>query len=228
MSNKFFEIYDGRTNFWQWDTKQKLIVLDKRVTEVRFSNQNMKHSKVRPVYTDNDGVRICNIPDVLLQLPKNLIAYACVEQENGYGSTVNTVKFAVRREQKPVDYTCEQEDIIEGILMKLGMLEALRREVKAGTKEFIKFENESAADAWIVDNGQSGDIILILSDAGWIPYMIEDDNARSPICDCDGNMIIIDPIDDDNDSSEEIDPDEVKFQIWDGGDAFGVYFQRFL
>lgn len=50
-------IDDGRTNFWQWDTKQKLIVLDDSITEVRFSNRNMEHSKRRPVYTDNDGLR---------------------------------------------------------------------------------------------------------------------------------------------------------------------------
>ena len=50
MSQNIFKIYDGRTNFWQWDTKQKLIVLDDCITEVRFSNRDMEHSK--PVTDD--------------------------------------------------------------------------------------------------------------------------------------------------------------------------------
>ena len=54
MPQNIFKIYDGRTNFWQWDTKQKLIVLDDRITEVRFSNRNMEHSKRRIVYKDNE------------------------------------------------------------------------------------------------------------------------------------------------------------------------------
>ena len=45
MPQNIFKIYDGRTHFWQWDTGQKLIVLDESVTEVHFSNRNMEHSK---------------------------------------------------------------------------------------------------------------------------------------------------------------------------------------
>lgn len=57
VPQNIFTIYDGRTNFWQWGTKQKIIVLDDSITEVRFSNRNMEHSKRCPVYTDNDGLR---------------------------------------------------------------------------------------------------------------------------------------------------------------------------
>ena len=104
MPTSMFKIYDGRTSFWQWDTKQKLIVLDESVTEVHFSNRNMEHSKRRPVYTDKDGVRICNVPDMLLQLPKNLIAYACIKNDDGTCSTVKAVKLAVYRQPITTDY----------------------------------------------------------------------------------------------------------------------------
>ena len=70
MPQNIFKIYDGRTNFWQWDTGQKLIVLDDSVTEVHFSNRDMEHSKRKQVYKDKDGVRVVHIPDLLLQLPK--------------------------------------------------------------------------------------------------------------------------------------------------------------
>ena len=75
MQKNVFKIYDGRTNFWQWDKKQKLIVLDDNVTEVHFSNRNMTHSIKRAVYEDGNGNRVCNVPDDLLKIPRNLVAY---------------------------------------------------------------------------------------------------------------------------------------------------------
>lgn len=120
MPQNIFKIYDGRTNFWQWDTKQRLIVLDDRVTEVRFSNRDMEHSKRREVYLDN-GIRVCNIPDVLLQLPKNLIAYACTKAENGAISTIKSVKFAVMKQPIPTDYVCEQDEEIEERLAEIDI-----------------------------------------------------------------------------------------------------------
>lgn len=121
MPQNIFKIYDGRTNFWQWDTKQKLIVLDDRITEVRFSNRNMEHSKRRDVYVDSNGVRICNVPDILLQLPKNLIAYACIDGENGAMSTVKSVKFAVMRQPIPANYICEQDEDLEERLTEIDI-----------------------------------------------------------------------------------------------------------
>ena len=139
VAQNIFKIFDGRTNFWQWDTKQKLIVLDNTITEVRFSNRNMEHSKRRPVYTNSEGLRICNVPDILLQLPKNLIAYACVKEEDGTCRTVKAVKFAVYRQPIPTDYICEQDAVIEDILMRIELLENLLKDVENGKKELIKF-----------------------------------------------------------------------------------------
>ena len=78
MITPLFKIYGGRTNFWQWDTGQKLIVLDENVTQVHFSNRDMSHSIKRDVY-DYEGMRVCNVPDIILQLPRNLVAYAYIE-----------------------------------------------------------------------------------------------------------------------------------------------------
>ena len=44
MSKNIFKIYDGRTNFWQWDTNQRLIVLDEDVDQVHYSNRNMNYT----------------------------------------------------------------------------------------------------------------------------------------------------------------------------------------
>jgi hypothetical protein len=218
VSQNIFKIFDGRTNFWQWDTKQKLIVLDERITEVRFSNRDMEHSKRRPVYTDNDGVRICNVPDILLQLPKNLIAYACIKNEDGSCSTVKSVKFAVQRQPIPTDYVCEQDAVIEDVLMRLETLESLLKDVEAGTKQFTKFTNMVDAAKWAVESGEPGDIVVIKLDIGWVPHVIEEDKSLSPVCDCDGNEVIMNF---DGDDANGLDETE-EFYIWDGGSAAGL------
>ena len=218
MSQNIFKIYDGRTNFWQWDTRQKLIVLDDSITEVRFSNRNMEHSKRRPVYTDKDGLRICNVPDLLLQLPKNLIAYACVKGDDGCCRTVKAVRFAVYRQPIPTDYVCEQDAVIEDILIRIELLESLLKDVQDGKKELIKFTNMVDAAKWAVEEGIPGDIVVIKMEEGWVAHVVEDDKSLSPICDCDGNQVIVNVIDGgDMDGYTE----EEGFQIWDGGGAAG-------
>ena len=214
VAQNIFKIFDGRTNFWQWDTKQKLIVLDDSITEVRFSNRNMEHSKRRPVYTNKDGVRICNVPDILLQLTKNLIAYACIKEDDGSCRTVKAVKFAVFQQPIPTDYVCEQDAVIEDILVRLELLENLLKDVESGKKELIKFGNIVDAVNWAVDNGDPGDIVVIKLDEGWVAHVVEDNHSLSPICDCDGNMIVID-----GDDSDGINEGIEDFTIWDGGAA---------
>lgn len=120
MPQNVFKIYDGRTNFWQWDTKQKLIVLDEIVTEVHFSNRDMSHSITRQVY-EKDGMRMCNVPDIILQLPRNLVAYAYAD-----GATIKSVKFAVIKRPIPDGYVMEQEEDIDEKLTQIDIkLDAL-------------------------------------------------------------------------------------------------------
>jgi hypothetical protein len=177
----------------------------------------MEHSKRRPVY-DKDGVRICNVPDLLLQLPKNLIAYACIKNDDGTCSTVKAVKFAVNRQPIPTDYVCEQDNIVEDILVRLELLESLLKDVESGKQQFIKFTNIIDAAQWARDDGKSGDIVVVKLDAGWVPHVIEDDKSLSPICDCDGDDIILDFDGNDSNGYEE---DEA-YTVWDGGSAAGI------
>ena len=221
MPQNIFKIADGRTSFWQWDTKQKLIVLDERITEVRFSNRNMEHSKRRPVYTDKNGLRVCNVPDLLLQLPKNLIAYACIKNEDGSCSTLKAVKFAVNKQPIPTDYICEQDTVIEDILVKLELLETLIKDISSGNKDWIKFTNMVDAARWAVESGTPGDIIVIRLDEGWVPHVVEDDKSLSPICNCEGEMVVIDIYD--GGDADGYDEDEMTVvQIYDGGGAAGI------
>lgn len=189
MQKRIFQIYDGRNNFWQWDTKQKLIILDDSITEVRFSNRNMEHSKRRIVYTDNDGKRVCNVPDLLLQLPKNLVAYACIKRDDGSISTIKSVKFAVARQPIPSDYICEQDAAVEAILDRLEILEDFIKDIETGNQELKKFDNMVDAEEWATEDGAAGNIVVVYIEDKWVPHVVEDDLSLSPICDCSGEVM---------------------------------------
>lgn len=102
-----FKIYDGRTNFWQWDLNQKLIVLDQNVTEVHFTNRNLTHSVPKRVYEYKEK-RVCDVPNDLLQIPRNLVAYAYAD-----GAVIKMVKFAVAKRPMPSDYIEDKNDGID-------------------------------------------------------------------------------------------------------------------
>ena len=223
MAKNIFKIYDGRTSFWQWDTGQKLIVLDDTVSEVHFSNRNMEHSKRKTVYTDRDGVRVCNVPDLLLQLPKNLIAYAYAKDGTA-SRTLKSVKFAVIQRPIPTDYVCGQDDAVEEILIRLELLETLMKDVETGNQKLIKFNNMVDAAMWATESGEAGNIIVIKLDIGWVPHIIEDDKSLTPICNCDGEEVtlVFDGDDADGHAKEDIESDEELIQYFDGGSAAGI------
>lgn len=213
MPQNIFKIYDGRTSFWQWDTKQKLIVLDDTITEVHFSNRDMSHSIPKQVY-EKDGMRVCNVPDILLQLPRNLVAYAYAD-----GATVKSVKFAVIKRPIPDGYVTDQTEEIDEINQRLELLEAMLKDIEHGNQELKKFETIEEAKSWAQANKSIGAIIVIHIDSKWIAHIVEDDYSISPICDCNGQMVEVN-IFDGGDGDGHEDADEV--QIWDGGGAAGI------
>lgn len=215
MPQNIFKIYDGRTSFWQWDTKQKLIVLDETITEVHFSNRDMNHSITKQVY-EKDGIRLCNIPDVILQLPRNLIAYAYAD-----GATVKSVKFAVIKRPIPDGYVMDQTDDIDEINQRLDLLESMLKDIEVGKQELNKFNTIEEAAIWAQENKKPGTIIAVRVDSKWIAHIVEDDYSVTPICNCNGEMVevnIFDGGDGDGYSEEEL----VEIQVWDGGGAAGL------
>lgn len=129
VRNNIFRIYDGRNYFWQWDTNQKLIVLDETVDEVHFSNRDMTHAISKDVFTDKDGKRVCYIPDILLTLPKNLIAAAIVTDNNA-NKTLKQVKFAVQKRAIPSDYVVSDDVQSEDIADRLNIVEELVEDMR--------------------------------------------------------------------------------------------------
>lgn len=158
---KIFKIYDGKTNFWQWEKSQKLIVLDDSITDVRFSSKDLNYAIPAKVY-DAEGMRLCDVPDILLQFPKNLLVYA-----RANNTTVALVKYAVAKCKNP-----EGNNVV----------------VPDNTGKVPKFENTLDATAWAKANGKFGIIVTIKVNGQWVAHIIEDDYSVTPICDCDENV----------------------------------------
>lgn len=217
MPTSMFKIYDGRTSFWQWDTKQKLIVLDDSVTEVHFSNRNMEHSITRDVY-ELEGKRVCNVPDIILQLPRNLVAYACAD-----GKTLKSVKFAVIKRPIPDDYVMEKEEQVDDIERRLDILEAVLKDIAQNgtTNQLGKFTTIDEAEAWAKESKESGSVVVIRIEGKWIAHIVEDDYTVTPICDCNGQMVAID-IYDGGDADGYNEEEQIEVTIWDGGNAAGI------
>lgn len=99
------KIYDGRNEFYQWDLDQKLIVNDPDITEVHYCNQTDDCSLVCEVY-EEDGQRLVNVPNILLQeaFPIRAYAYAgcCTKQ---------SVVFTVKHRSKPADYVYTETEV---------------------------------------------------------------------------------------------------------------------
>ena len=101
-----FLIENGREHFYQWDLNQRLIITDETVTEVHFCNRTDSCSLVCEVYTE-DGVRLVNVPNVLLMNAWLINAYAYC---NGCYTKESAV-FKVKARTKPADYAYTETEV---------------------------------------------------------------------------------------------------------------------
>lgn len=102
-----FRILNERTNFYQWDLDQKLILEDSTITEVHFSNGLEAIALVCAVY-ELDGKKLVNVPNVLLQNSVDIKAYAyCNEQYTKQSCILKVIP-----RSKPADYVYTETDVI--------------------------------------------------------------------------------------------------------------------
>lgn len=100
-----FSIMGEREDFYQWDLNQKLIIGDASVSEVHFCNKTSDCSLVVPVYEEN-GLRIANVPNIILQSRWDVIAYAYVDDH-----TKAEAHFKIRPRTKPSDYVYTETEV---------------------------------------------------------------------------------------------------------------------
>lgn len=100
-----FEIYDGKTDFTQWDINQKLIVKDQTIKEVHFSNDFAETALICVPY-EIDGLLVVDVPNILLQEAMRIYVHAfcgeCVRAAANY---------EVKPRVKPSDYVYTETEV---------------------------------------------------------------------------------------------------------------------
>lgn len=138
---------NGRQLFYQWDLNQRLIVEDDAITQVHFSQFPMSTSLISEVFTEN-GVRLVNVPNVLLQQARTINAYAYL---NEY--TKSETQFNVVRKAKPDNYVYTEAEILryENLESRIKELE----ENGVGGAGTAGADGKSAYQIWL-DEGNAG------------------------------------------------------------------------
>lgn len=114
-----FKIYDGRSQFYQWDIDRKLIVEDATINEVHFCNRTDECSLICEVY-ELDGLRVADVPNILLQDNWRINVYA---YDTNY--TKHCEVFEVVKRSKPADYVYTETEIknYDELLVRLDEIE---------------------------------------------------------------------------------------------------------
>lgn len=99
------KIYGDKTEFYQWDLDQKLIVEDPTINEVHFCNQTADCSLVCEVYKEGEQ-RLVNVPNILLQNNYPIKAYAYCDCATTYKQTFNVIM-----RSKPADYAYTETEV---------------------------------------------------------------------------------------------------------------------
>lgn len=138
-----FTIYNKRKQFWQWDTGQRLIVNAGECSEVHFCNGMGDCSLVCEVY-EEDGLRLVNVPNILLWVPKAIKAFVYICDEDDHHTEVQQI-FPVFPRSKPEDYVYTETEVksYEALSARIDELE------KNGVSEA---QIKAAVDKYLEDN----------------------------------------------------------------------------
>lgn len=104
-----FKIYENRAELWQWDLNQKLIVDSVSVNEVHFCDGINSQALVCQVY-DLDGLRVVDIPNIMLQDNCDLNVYAFVAAADG-SYTKHREIITVNKRSRPADYVYTETQV---------------------------------------------------------------------------------------------------------------------
>lgn len=135
-----FSLYNKRSHFWQWDVGQKIIIASGVCSEVHFHNGTGDCSLVCEVYEEN-GLRLANVPNILLQDTKaiKVYAYVCYDEEH---YTEEQETFIVLPRPKPDNYVYTETEILD-----YRRYEAIARELNAESKEAAERATKAAETA---------------------------------------------------------------------------------
>lgn len=105
-----FKIYKGGEYFYQWDIGQRLVVEDETIIKVHFCNRTGDCALSCSVY-EEDGLRLVNVPNILLQSTNNVRVYGCIEEGDDICFAKEMQIFRVIARNKPEEYVYTEDDI---------------------------------------------------------------------------------------------------------------------
>lgn len=102
------KLKNGKTEFWQWDRGQVLIIDEFPAgTSVHFSNKNSEIAVVSKTNNNFEAV----VPDILLQSPESIYVYIYIENDSGTDYTKRSYCYVVHPRPRPADYVYTPEEI---------------------------------------------------------------------------------------------------------------------
>lgn len=104
------KILGDSPGFWQWDTGQKLVVEDDGMcNEVHFCNTLSTEAMVLSI-KEQDGLRVVDVPNILLQQASMLMAYLYRYDTDG-SETCCVYRFSVIPRPKPANYVYTETEV---------------------------------------------------------------------------------------------------------------------
>ena len=107
---KILRLSNDDKHFYQWDTERKLIVNDNTCDKVYFSNDDMEMALTCNIY-EVDGVRMVNVPNIILQDAKPLKVHLSMVDNDGRLTTYYEA-FHVAPRKKPNGYVYTETEVL--------------------------------------------------------------------------------------------------------------------
>ena len=148
-----FKIYDGRTEFFQWDQDRKLVIADPAIDEVHFCNKTDDCSLVCEVY-EEEGLRLVNVPNILLQTDWDIRVYGYC----GNCYTKQSARFKVNARTRPADYVYTETEV--------KRWEDLEKRINDTIDEFEEAKENGYFDGTPVEHQWIGTTLVITSASG--------------------------------------------------------------
>ena len=105
-----FKIYKGGEYFYQWDIGQRLLIEDETIKKVHFCNRTGDCALACSVY-EEDGLRLVNVPNILLQSTNNIRVYGCIEESEEICFAKEMQIFRVIARNKPEEYVYTEDEL---------------------------------------------------------------------------------------------------------------------
>ena len=123
-----FNLYDGRSHFWQWDANQKLVTTTLPLgTEVHFYHDSDEKLAFTMLVEQEGGGRVCVVPNALFKKPGSIKVYVYTSDRLGNRTTHRKV-FVVKPREMPSGYVYTET---ETYTLKTALQRAVN-EIKVG------------------------------------------------------------------------------------------------